>query len=69
MGEVLKKLLGTPADDETIPVTVRIRGTMQDPSVEVLNQDAIESRIESLAKEAGLNLLRDLFGGGGDGNQ
>jgi len=69
MGEVLKKLLGSPVDDETIPVTVRIGGTMQDPDLQVLNQDAIESRLESLAKGAGLNLLRDLFGrGGGEKN-
>jgi hypothetical protein len=67
LGTVLKKLLGRPVDDETIPVTVRLGGTMREPTVQVLNRDAIKSRIESLAKDAGLNLLRDLFGGGDGG--
>jgi hypothetical protein len=40
---------------------------MREPTVQVLNRDAIKSRIESLAKDAGLNLLRDLFGGGDGG--
>jgi hypothetical protein len=31
----------------------------------VLNQDAVRCRIRSLAKEAGLDALRDFFAGGG----
>ncbi len=50
---------------QAVPVTVRLGGTMRDPSVEVLNKDAITSTIRSLAKEEGLNRLRDLFGGNG----
>jgi uncharacterized protein involved in outer membrane biogenesis len=65
LGPLLSKLAGGKAGTETVPVTVRLGGTMRDPSVEVLNRDAITSRIQALAKEQGLNRLRKLFGGGG----
>jgi hypothetical protein len=66
LGDVLTKLVGGDAADDTVPVTVRFGGTMGDPSVQVLNQDAIGKKIRSIAKEQGLNRLRDLFGGGGE---
>jgi hypothetical protein len=66
LGDVLAKLVGGDAADDTVPVTVRLSGTMGDPSVQVLNGDAIEEQIRSIAKEEGLNRLRDLFGGGGE---
>ena len=65
LGALLSKLVGGDAGAEAVPVTVRLGGTMRDPSVEVLNKDAITSTIRSLAKEEGLNRLRDLFGGDG----
>ena len=65
IGEVLKKLVGGASGDEVIPVTVEFGGTMRNPSVQVLNRDAITSKIQSLAKEAGLQRLRNLFGGEG----
>jgi hypothetical protein len=55
---------GGDSGDEVVPVTMRLGGTMRKPTVEVLNRDAITSKIQSLAKEAGLNRLRNLFGGG-----
>ena len=67
LGSLLSKLAGGEAGAETVPVTVRLGGTMRDPSVEVLNRDAITSKIQALAKEQGLNRLRNLFGGDGGG--
>ena len=65
LGPLLSKLAGGDAGTEAVPVTVRLGGTMRNPSVEVLNKDAITSKIQSLAKEEGLNRLRNLFGGDG----
>jgi len=65
LGPLLSKLVGGDAGAEAVPVTVRLGGTMRDPSVEILNKDAITSKIQSLAKEEGLNRLRNLFGGDG----
>ncbi len=62
---LLGKLVGGDAGAKAVPVTVRLGGTVRDPSVKVLNKDAITSTIRSLAKEEGLNRLRDLFGGDG----
>jgi len=67
LGALLNKLAGGDAAEEAVPVTVRLGGTMRDPSVEVLNKDAITSKIRALAKEQGLNRLRNLFGGDGGG--
>ncbi len=69
LSEVLEKLVGGGTGDETVPVTLRFGGTMDDPTVQVLNRDAIGEKIRSIAKEQGLNRLRDLFGGGGSGNR
>lgn len=68
LGSVVSKLAGGEAGAESVPVSVRLGGTMRDPSVEVLNKDAITSRIRSLAKEQGLDRLRNLFGGDGGGD-
>ena len=65
LGDLLTKLMGGDADDDTVPVSLRFGGTMGNPSVQVLNRDAIGERIRSIAKEQGLNRLRDIFGGGG----
>jgi len=65
LGPLLEKLVGGGSGDETLPVTVRLGGTMDRPTVKVLNRDAITSKVRALAKEEGLNLLRDLFGGDG----
>ncbi len=62
---LVERLAGGPSADATVPVTVRLGGTMRAPTATVLNQDAVRGRIRSLAKEAGLNALRDFFGGGG----
>ena len=67
LSTVLGKLLESPASGETVSVTLRFGGTMRDPTVQVVNRDAVTSRIESLAEDAGLDLLRDLFGGSGGG--
>jgi hypothetical protein len=67
LSTVLEKLLESPASGETVSVTLRFGGTMRDPTVQVVNRDAVTSRIESLAEDAGLDLLRDLFGGSGGG--
>ncbi len=66
---LLEKLVGGESGDETIPVTVQLGGTMRDPTVQILNRDAIASKLQSLAKEAGLQRLRNLFGGGDGGGQ
>ncbi|MFB6278440.1 MAG: hypothetical protein ABEK75_02960, partial [Salinibacter sp.] len=65
LGDVLTKLVGGDAADDTVPVTVRFGGTMGDPSVQILNRDALGDKIRSVAKKKGLNRLRDLFGGDG----
>jgi hypothetical protein len=65
LGDVLTKLVGGDAGDDTVPVTVRFGGTMGNPSVQILNRDALGDKIQSIAKKEGLNRLRDLFGGGG----
>ncbi|WP_103028978.1 AsmA family protein [Salinibacter altiplanensis] len=65
LGSLLDTLVGEDAGAEAVPVTVQLGGTMRNPSVEVLNKDAITSKIRSLAKEEGLNRLRNLFEGGG----
>jgi hypothetical protein len=67
LGSLLGKLVGGDNGTEAVPVTVRLRGTMRDPSVDILNKDAITSRIRSLAKDEGLDRLRNLFGGDGGG--
>lgn len=65
LGRVVKKLAGGEAGDETVPVTVGVGGTMREPTVQVINRDAITSRIQSIARDAGLDLLRGLFDSGG----
>lgn len=69
LGDVLGKLVGGDAADHSVPVTVRLGGTMRDPTMQILNRDAIQKKIRAIAKEQGLNRLRDLFGGGGSGNR
>jgi len=66
LGDVLTKLVGGDAADDTVSVTVRFGGTMGNPSVQILNRDAIGDKIRSIAKKEGLDRLRDLFGGGGE---
>lgn len=39
---------------------------MSDPTVEVLDKEDIRSRLQDMAKEEGLNRIRNLFDGGGD---
>lgn len=65
LGDVLTKLMGGDAEEDTVPVSLRFGGTMGDPTVEVVNRDAIRERIRSIAKEQGINRLRDFFGGDG----
>ncbi len=69
LNPLLEKLVGDGSGDETVPVTVRLGGTMDSPTVKVLNRDAITSKVRSLAKEEGLKQLRDLFGGGNGGEE
>ncbi|WP_332326677.1 DUF748 domain-containing protein [Salinibacter sp.] len=67
LGSLLSTLAGGDAGAEAVPVTVRLSGTMREPAVKILNKDAITSKIQSMAKEEGLNRLRNLFGGDGEG--
>jgi hypothetical protein len=62
---LVERLAGGSSADATVPVTVRLGGTMRAPTATVLNQGAVRGRIRSLAKEAGLDALRNFFGGGG----
>lgn len=66
IGSLLQKLTGAGKGNETIPVKVGIGGTMQNPSVEVLDKDAVKSTLQEMAKQEGLNRLRNLFDGGGE---
>ncbi|PSQ88712.1 MAG: hypothetical protein BRD30_06715 [Bacteroidetes bacterium QH_2_63_10] len=65
-GPLLKKLTGTGNDDETIPVRVSIGGTIRDPTVEIVDKDAVKSSLQQMAKEEGLDRLRNLFDGEGE---
>jgi len=63
-GGLLQKLMGAGQGEKTVPVRVSIGGTMRDPTVEVVDKDAVQSALQQLAKEQGLNRLRNLFDGG-----
>jgi hypothetical protein len=39
---------------------------MSDPTVEVIDKDAVKSELQKLAKQEGLTRLRNLFDGGGN---
>jgi hypothetical protein len=65
-GTLLKKLTGAGNDDETIPVRVSIGGTIRDPTVEIVDTDAVKSSLQQMAKEEGLDRLRNLFDGEGE---
>lgn len=65
VGNLLQKLTGADQGDETIPVKLGLGGTVRNPTVEVLDKNAVRSAIQNLAKEEGLNRLRNLFDGGG----
>jgi uncharacterized protein involved in outer membrane biogenesis len=65
-GGLLKKLMGAGQGDTTVPVRVRIGGTMRSPTVEVVDKDAVKSALRQAAKEEGLTRLRNLFDGGGE---
>jgi hypothetical protein len=64
---LVQKLAGSGADDATVPVRIALGGTMRDPTVEVVDKDAVRSAIQRLVKEQGLGRLRDLLPGGGGG--
>jgi len=64
---VVQKLTGAGRGHATIPVRLRIGGTIREPTVEIADKDAVRSRIQTLVKEEGLGRLRNLLpGGGGD---
>ncbi len=63
--ELLRKLTGAGNGDETIPVRVQIGGTMSNPTVEVVDKEAVRSALQDLARKQGLGRLRNLFEGGG----
>jgi hypothetical protein len=65
-GGLLQKLLGAGQGEKTVPVRVSIGGTMRNPTVEVVDKDAVKSALQQLAKEQGFNRLRNLFDGGGE---
>ncbi len=65
-GGLLQKLMGADKGDKTVPVRVQIGGTMQDPSVQVVDKDAVKSALREMAKQEGLNRIRNLFDGGGE---
>ena len=64
---LVQKLAGSDAGDATVPVRIALGGTMRDPTVEVVDKDAVRSAIQRLVKEQGLGRLRDLLPGGGGG--
>jgi len=63
----VQKLAGSGAGDATIPVRVALGGTMREPTVEVVDKDAVRSALRQLVKEEGLGRLRNLLPGGGGG--
>lgn len=66
---LLGKLTGRDnAEQDTVPVQLRIGGSMRDPKVDLLNRDAVRSSIRGIARDAGLlDRLRDMFNPGGGG--
>ena len=62
---LVQKLAGSGADDATVPVRIAVGGTMRDPTVEVVDKEAVRSSIQKLVKEEGLGRLRNLLPGGG----
>jgi len=60
---VLDGLLGQDeSGNKTIPVRLRIGGSTEEPTVNLLNRDAVRSSLRDLARDAGLlNRMRDLF--------
>jgi uncharacterized protein involved in outer membrane biogenesis len=67
LGGLVQKLAGSGAGDATIPVRVALGGTMREPTVEVVDKDAVRSALRRLVKEEGLGRLRNLLPGGGGG--
>jgi uncharacterized protein involved in outer membrane biogenesis len=63
---LVQKLAGGDAGGNTIPVRVQVGGTMSDPTVEVVDKEAVRSAIQEMVKEEGLNRVRNLFDGGGE---
>jgi len=61
----VQKLTGAGRGDATIPVRLQIGGTMREPTVEIVDKDAVRSGIQKLVKEEGLGRLRNLLPGGG----
>ena len=62
----IQKLTGSGNGDETIPVKVNIGGTMRNPSVQLVDKNAIKSAVQSLVKKQGIDRVRNLFDGGGE---
>ena len=62
---LIQKLTGAGKGNETIPIRVSVGGTMRDPTVEIVDKDAVRSSLQKMVKEEGLNRLRNLFDGGG----
>ena len=61
---LVQKLAGGDAGSNTIPVRVQVGGTMSDPTVEIVDKEAVRSAIQKMVKEEGLNRVRNLFDGG-----
>jgi hypothetical protein len=64
LGRLIQKLAGGDQSDATVPVRVQIGGTMREPTVEVVDKEAVRSRIQKLVKQEGLDRVRNLFDGG-----
>jgi hypothetical protein len=64
LGPLLQKLTGAGKGDETVALELGIGGTIRDPTVTVLDKDAVKSALQKMAREEGLNRLRNLFDGG-----
>lgn len=58
---LVQKLAGGKKGSETIPVTLGIGGTMTNPKVEVVNQDALKSSLQKMVKKEGMQRVRNLF--------
>jgi hypothetical protein len=58
---LVQKLAGGAKSNETIPVKLGIGGTMAEPTVEVVDQDALKSSLQKMVKDEGIERVRNLF--------
>lgn len=59
---LVQKLAGGKTGSETIPVKLGIGGTMTNPKVEIVDQDALKSSLQKMVQDEGRERVRNLFG-------